>query len=105
MAKYDIILWGATGFTGELCAIYLAENYPTQIRWAIAARDPKRLEELKTKLVNINPKLKDLDTLTAESLNKASMENLVSQTSVILSTVGPYAKFGTPLIEACLKHG
>eukprot|EP01089_Gocevia_fonbrunei_P003602 TRINITY_DN13581_c0_g1_i1.p1 TRINITY_DN13581_c0_g1~~TRINITY_DN13581_c0_g1_i1.p1 ORF type:complete len:433 (-),score=81.54 TRINITY_DN13581_c0_g1_i1:15-1286(-) len=105
MAKYDIILWGATGFTGELCAIYLAENYPTQIRWAIAARDAKKLEELKTKLVKINPKLNDVDTLTAESLNKASMENLAAQTSVILSTVGPYAKFGTPLIEACLKHG
>lgn len=66
--KFELVMFGATGFTGQLCVEYLAENYPT-LKWAIAGRSQARLEKVKERLVKIDAKLKDLPILIADSGN------------------------------------
>ncbi|MEM7330950.1 MAG: saccharopine dehydrogenase NADP-binding domain-containing protein [Chloroflexota bacterium] len=102
---FDIVLWGATGFTGQLVAEYLAKQADTAVKWAIAGRSQNKLEATQRKLSTINPELKDLPILVGDSLNKASLEAIVSQTKVLCTTVGPYAKYGDLLVEVCVEQG
>jgi short subunit dehydrogenase-like uncharacterized protein len=109
--QYDVILFGATGFTGELCARYLAgETGRKQARgmplvWALAGRDAKKLEKVKASLT-VDPKVSNPpDIVIADSNDQQSMQRMTAQTRVVLSTVGPFAKYGTPLIAACVKTG
>ncbi len=97
---FDIILWGATGYTGQLVADYLAQNVDSSVRWAIAGRNQEKLEKLRDSLA-----LPDLPILLGESQDRASLEVIVAQTKVIISTVGPYALYGTPLVAACVAQG
>jgi short subunit dehydrogenase-like uncharacterized protein len=97
---FDIILWGATGYTGQLVAEYLAQNTDKFVRWAIAGRNQEKLERVRDSLAR-----PDLPILLGDSLDQASMNELVAQTRVICSTVGPYALYGTPLVAACVAHG
>tara|TARA_B100001057_G_scaffold433506_1_gene462459 strand:+ start:649 stop:1902 length:1254 start_codon:yes stop_codon:yes gene_type:complete len=102
--KYDIIVYGATGFTGKLVAEYLLKTYGVNgsIRWAIAGRDEKKLE-----LIRRNLKLdkNDLDIFIASSFDIDSLKSMVLKTNVILSTVGPYAIYGDFLVAACVENG
>ena len=97
---FDIILWGATGYTGQLVADYLAQNADSSVRWAIAGRNQEKLEKLRASLA-----LPDLPILLGDSQDQASLEAIVAQTRVIISTVGPYALYGTPLVAACVAQG
>ena len=99
--KYDIILWGATGFTGQLVAEYLIKKYgiSKDLKLAIAGRDQAKLERLKHKL-----QIENLPYLVADSHNKGSLDNLTRQTKVICSTVGPYALYGTGLVQSCVEN-
>lgn len=97
---FDIILWGATGYTGQLVADYLAQNVDSSVRWAIAGRNQEKLEKLRDSLA-----LPDLPILLGESQDRASLEVIIAQTKVIISTVGPYALYGTPLVAACVAQG
>ena len=103
--SFDIVLWGATGFTGKLVADYLAQHADTSIRWAIAGRNRNKLEQVRNSLIAINPALADLPILIADSLDENSMQSLVSQTKVVCTTVGPYTKYGTPLVKTCVEQG
>ena len=98
---YDVVVWGATGFTGRLVAEYLAEHYgaDSDLRWAIAGRNPDKLAALAATLGV------DIDCLTADSHDPASLEKLVTATRVVATTVGPYAKYGSELVAACAAHG
>ncbi len=96
---YDIILYGATGFTGQRAVAYFQQNAPEGITWAIAARNPKKLEALKQRL-NLS-----VDALTADAQDAQAIDDLVQQTKVILTTAGPYALYGSNLIGSCAKHG
>ncbi len=104
--KFDVIVWGASGFTGRLVAEYLAENYGINknLRWAIAGRDRNKLEALRSTL---SPQIetKNLQIFIADSNDRGSLDNLVSQTKVMCTTVGPYALLGTQLVEACVESG
>ncbi|KAJ1433775.1 Saccharopine dehydrogenase-domain-containing protein [Ochromonadaceae sp. CCMP2298] len=95
---YDVVLWGATGFTGKLTAEYLHKTYPT-LRWAIAGRSASALQEMKLKL-GLN-----VEVLTADLKDPQSLQKLTESTKVILSTAGPFAKIGTPMVEACINGG
>ncbi len=99
---YDLIVWGATGFTGRLVAEYLYKQYGANhsLRWAIAGRNEDKLERVRQEL-----SAPELPILLADSLDKPSLEAMVRQTKVICSTVGPYALYGTPLVEACVENG
>lgn len=102
--EYDVVVWGATGFTGRLVAEYLLQTYGLNrdLRWAIAARSQTRLEQLRREL---GDGAGELPILTAESHDSASLNALAQKTRAVISTVGPYALYGTELVEACVANG
>jgi short subunit dehydrogenase-like uncharacterized protein len=104
MAKerpYDLICFGATGFTGRLVAEYLAGKTDETFRWAVAARSPKKLAQLRDELRLIE----NISLLRADSHDPASLLAMAQQTRVVLSMVGPYALHGLPLVAACVEAG
>ncbi|GAA4072467.1 saccharopine dehydrogenase family protein [Actinomadura miaoliensis] len=102
---YDIVLFGATGFTGGLTAEYLAGHAPPGTRWALAGRDRGRLEAVRDRLAAIDPACKDLPLLHADSTDAASLRDVATSARVVITTVGPYARYGEPLVAACARAG
>jgi len=102
--KFHVLIWGATGYTGSLVAEYFAKSAPKNLKWGIAGRDAAKLQKVKESLISIDPQLKDLEIILGNSSNEASLAELCKQTKVIITTVGPYQKYGTSLVEACVKH-
>lgn len=96
---FDIVLFGATGFVGRLVARRLAETDHRQVRIALAGRSLDRLEALKQELGV------DWSLLIADSADEKSLQNLAGATRVLVSTVGPYARGGLPLVRACAAAG
>jgi len=103
---YAVVLYGATSFVGQITAHYLAEflsankdKSGSEINWAIAGRDQEKLNELQSKLVS------KVDIIIANSDDAASLDAMTEQTQVIISTVGPYLKYGEPLIKSCVDNG
>ena len=103
--ELDLVLYGATGFTGGLTAEYLAAHAPDTLRWAIAGRNARKLAEVRERLVAINPKLADLTLIAADSTDPESMTALATSTKALITTVGPYATYGEPLAAACAAAG
>ncbi|MEM1091392.1 MAG: saccharopine dehydrogenase NADP-binding domain-containing protein [Pseudomonadota bacterium] len=99
---YDLVLLGATGFTGQLVAEYLNERYGVggDLRWAVAGRSSAKLDDLKKSLG-----ADELPTLTADSSDRQSLDKLCQATRVVCTTVGPYAKYGDDLVAACAASG
>lgn len=96
---FDLIIWGATGFTGNLVCDYINKNYnERELRWAIAGRNKKKILKLQQKL-----KIDDSRTIIADSSDKNSLVKMVKKSKVVCTTVGPYAKYGTNLVEACIE--
>ena len=108
MAKreFDVILWGATGFTGQLVAEYLTRTYGTdrELKWALGGRSAEKLEQVRRQIL-AEGQHQELELVIADSNDPASLETMVQRTSVVCSTVGPYAKYGTPLVAACVAAG
>ncbi len=102
---FDIVVFGATGFTGELTAEYLAANAPAGCRWALAGRNTAKLEAVRTKLAAINPACADLDLLHADVSDPATIDAVAARTRVVITTVGPYLAYGEPLVAACAANG
>ena len=103
--SFDLVLLGATGFTGGLTAEYLAEHAPAGLRWAIAGRNAAKLAQVRDRLVRIDPALTDLPLVTADSSDPASLGELARSTRVVATTVGPYLTHGEPLVAACAEAG
>jgi short subunit dehydrogenase-like uncharacterized protein len=104
---YDLVLLGATGFTGRLVARSLAAE-PGMLRWALAGRDPSRLAEVRSSLAARHPDRPDLarlPLLTADSQDPATLATLAASTRVVCTTVGPYDRLGEPLVAACVAAG
>ena len=102
---FDIVLFGATGFTGELTAAYLAEHAPDGLRWALAGRSATKLEDVRSRLAKVNPECADLPLLHADATDQASLEAVAASTKVVITTVGPYLLYGEPLVAACAEAG
>jgi len=102
---FDVIVWGATGFTGKLCAEYLLKNYGlgNGVKWALGGRNKGRLEAVKSTLSSINSAAKSLELVVGDSQDAPSLLAMAKRTKVVLTTVGPYLKYGTPLVEACIE--
>jgi short subunit dehydrogenase-like uncharacterized protein len=100
---YDVVVFGATGFTGGLCAEYLADHAPAGARWAIAGRSVTKLQAILRKLES--RKCPPKDAIAADAGDDASLHRLASQARVILSTVGPFDDYGEPLVRACVDQG
>jgi len=101
--QYDIVLLGATGFTGALTAHYLATHAPQTTRWALAGRNREKLAQLRDRLTEANPACADLGLLEADVSDPSSMRALATCTRVAASTVGPYVRYGEPLVAACAQ--
>ena len=97
--QLDLIIWGATGFTGQLVSEYINKKYSnTALKWGIAGRNKEKASVIAKRLNIAKDRVFIADCNNIESLIK-----LTSKTKVICTTVGPYAKLGTNLIDACIK--
>lgn len=100
---YDIILVGATGYVGALIADVLAARAGgNRLRWAMAGRNEAKLAAVKAAL---GARAERVATIVADTANRAQMDALAVQTKVVLTTVGPYAKYGSELVAACAHAG
>lgn len=102
---YDLIVFGATGFTGALTAEYLAGHAPRGLRWALAGRSQEKLEAVRERLAVINPNCHRLPLLIADVADADSLATLAASTRAVITTVGPYLSYGEPLVAACAKAG
>jgi len=100
--EFDLIVYGATGFTGRLVAEYLAERYGDgSLKWAMAGRSLTRLEEVRGEL----GVPADVALLTADSGDPAALKAMAARTRAVLTTVGPYQLYGSNLVAACAATG
>ncbi|MEM6992614.1 MAG: saccharopine dehydrogenase NADP-binding domain-containing protein [Myxococcota bacterium] len=106
MKKYDVIVYGATGFTGGRVAAYLAstDDLPPAA-WALAGRDLNKLRAVRAKLAEARPALADLSLHQASAEDPESLADIAVRARVILTTVGPYERYGKPLVRACVEAG
>ncbi|PZF89221.1 saccharopine dehydrogenase family protein [Micromonospora deserti] len=102
---YEIVLFGATGFTGGLTAEYLARHAPAGLRWALAGRNPGKLAAVRDRLAAIDPALAGLPLLTADVTDPGSLRAVAESARVVATTVGPYVHHGEPLVAACARAG
>jgi short subunit dehydrogenase-like uncharacterized protein len=102
---HDLALFGATGFTGGLTADYLAANAPTGLRWALVGRNRAKLEAVAARLAAASPEAPAPDVLVADAADPAALAKVVGSTRVVITTVGPYALYGAPLVAACAAAG
>jgi len=103
--EFDLVLFGATGFTGGLTAEYLARHAPVGCRGALAGRNRDKLAAVRDRLAEVNPELKKLALLHADVTDPASMADLARRARVAITTVGPYLEHGEPLVAACAEAG
>ena len=100
---YDVVLFGATGFTGGLTAEYLARHAPDGLRWALAGRNKEKLEAVRDRLRDQWGV--DVPLLLADSTDPVSLADVADSTRVVITTVGPYLAHGEPLVAACAEAG
>jgi short subunit dehydrogenase-like uncharacterized protein len=99
--EFDLILWGATGFTGRLVAEYLLAHYgPDSLRWAIGGRNESRLADVRDRLG-----ARELPVVLGDAEDDEEMASLARRARVVCTTVGPYARYGSGLLSACAAAG
>ncbi len=103
--ELDLILFGATGFTGGLTAQYLAEHGPTGLSWALAGRNRGKLEKVRARLATIRPASADLELIVVDAADEDALAATVARAKVVITTVGPYLQLGGPLVAACAAAG
>jgi short subunit dehydrogenase-like uncharacterized protein len=97
--QYDVVLFGATGFTGALTAEYFAKHAPAGLRWALAGRNPAKLEAIRSTLgVTV-------DLLEADVEKPETLRAVAESARIVVTTVGPYIRYGEPLVAACAEAG
>lgn len=99
--EFDIIVWGASGFTGRLVAEYLFKKYGVNdsIKWAMAGRNQAKLESVRAEVADDSVPL-----VVADSHDEASLNAMTQRAKVICTTVGPYAKYGSKLVASCIEN-
>lgn len=102
--EFDLVLFGATGFTGRLVAEYLVKKRPS-LRWALAGRNLAKLEREREELARLEPSAKELPLLAGDSTDRAAMDGIARRTRVVCTTAGPYALYGSALLGACAEQG
>lgn len=102
-AEFDVVIYGATGFTGRLVAEYMNKTYGVgkDVNWAMAGRSLDKLKAVRDEMGIA----KSVDLIVADASDPASLEAMVKAARCVLTTVGPYQLYGTPLVEACATHG
>jgi short subunit dehydrogenase-like uncharacterized protein len=90
---FDVVLYGATGFTGRQTVAYFKKFAPADLRWAIAGRNRAKLEALQA----------DVPVIVADSSDASAIDSMVERTRVLLTTAGPFALYGTKIVDACVR--
>lgn len=127
--QYDIVLFGATGYTGKLTALYMAKALPTDIKWAIAGRSHTKLEAIAAQCKKVNPNRiqprkiffslfyapspiqvlltdnKSAQVIEVCNLDEAECNDLARKATIIVTTIGPYAIYGETMFKACAENG
>ena len=103
--QYDLALFGATGFTGGLTAEYLAANAPKGLRWALVGRNRAKLEAVRARLAAASPGAPVPDLVEADAADRTALGGVAESARVVITTVGPYALYGGPLVAACAAAG
>lgn len=100
---FDLVVYGATGFTGQLVAEYLASHYKSdkQLKWAMAGRSLDKLASVRDAI----GAPADTPLIPADSSDAASLKAMIDQTRSVISTVGPYQLYGSELVAACAASG
>ncbi|MEC9250208.1 MAG: saccharopine dehydrogenase NADP-binding domain-containing protein [Pseudomonadota bacterium] len=98
---YDVVIFGATGFTGRLVAEYLAAEYGSAVRWAMAGRSLDKLASVRDEI----GAPADTPLIAADSSDPASLAAMAEQTAAVITTVGPYQLYGEALVKACVDAG
>jgi len=105
---FHVVIWGASGFTGRLVAEHLAKDYRgSQIRWALAGRSQEKLETIRSELAQRygnDATIAATPILLGDLSDAASLDRICSQTRVLISTAGPFALHGTPIVHAALRQ-
>ncbi|PFH37013.1 saccharopine dehydrogenase domain-containing protein [Besnoitia besnoiti] len=109
--EFDLVAYGATGYTGRLVAEYLCKHYvgpggELLIKFALAARSLSKLQEARQAACNLAGRSEIADKIpliVADSANEASLVEMCKRTRVVVTTVGPYLKYGEPLVKACVE--
>ena len=101
--EFDVIIFGASGYTGKLVAEYMNKQYGADesIKWAIAGRNKEKLSSVKQDL-NLNEKISIIEV---DSTNEESLDSMTSSAKCILTTVGPYQLYGSKLVKSCANNG
>ena len=102
--EFELVLWGAPGFTGQLVAEYLVRHHP-DTRLALAGRSREKLERVRAELAGLVPAAAELPLLVGDSFDRASLDAITSRAQVVISTVGPYAQYGEALVASCVANG
>jgi len=104
--QYDIVVWGATGFVGQLVAEHLVTQYSAEeLSVALGGRNQSKLETLATDLTRETDNRDEIPTVIGDATEPDTLREIASQTAVVCTTVGPYTEYGTPLVEACIETG
>jgi short subunit dehydrogenase-like uncharacterized protein len=101
---YDVTVFGATSFVGQILTRYLAEEFGTRrrLKWAIAGRSEEKLKALRSSL---GMQAAKLPLVIADASDASALHRMCANTRVVISTVGPYALYGEPLVRACVETG
>ncbi|KAK0753234.1 saccharopine dehydrogenase [Schizothecium vesticola] len=102
--QYDMIVFGATGYTGKLTAEHITTHFPTTLRWAIAGRSAPKLQAVLDRCRALNPD-REPPSIEICSLSNLELSTLASKTFILITTVGPYAQHGEPAFRACAASG
>jgi saccharopine dehydrogenase (NAD+, L-glutamate forming) len=100
--EYDLIVFGASGYTGGKVAEYLARHAPSDFRWAIAGRNVSKLETVKARLGRLDARCLAVGIVSASVEDPESLARMAGSTRVLLTTVGPFADYGEPVVGACV---
>lgn len=100
--ELDIVVYGATGFTGRLVVEYLAVAAPPDLKIGIAGRDATKLDEIRE---HARAKGREVKVVLAQATDPASLRAMAASARVVITTVGPYVKLGEPLVDACVTEG
>jgi short subunit dehydrogenase-like uncharacterized protein len=99
--QYDVVLYGATGFTGRQTVQYFARNTrPGAVRWAIAGRNPQQLEAVRSQA---GEGAASADIIVADARDQKAIDAMVARTRIVLSTAGPFSLYGSGIVDACVR--
>jgi short subunit dehydrogenase-like uncharacterized protein len=103
--QYDLVLFGATGFTGGLTASYLAAHAPRELRWALVGRNRAKLEAVAARIAGEQPAAAAPEIIEADAADREALRRVAESTRVVITTVGPYILYGEALVAACAAAG